>query len=159
MDLGGFVGGSDGSLESEGAVGIRMRDETMDGYKVCVNIEQPSIWYLDTIIQCIVKAYGDANSIPTVMVTFPDDSHRNSLATTCHRYPRLRESRTCIAWGNGSLQATLVIVGEAPSEGNPDATQWQGGNHTGMAYTSRRSGRKIRTLFASLGFAGWHLIS
>jgi len=86
------------------------------------------------------------------MPEFPDDDRRNTLAADCQRCPNLAESRTCISWGNGPLDADLVVVGEAPAEGDPDAEQWQGGNLTGMAYTSRASGRKIRGLLADAGF-------
>jgi uracil-DNA glycosylase family 4 len=51
------------------------------------------------------------------------------------------------------VDAAIVVVGEAPGAGDPDADRWRGGNHTGMAYTSRHSGRRIRTLFESLGYA------
>lgn len=86
-------------------------------------------------------------------MTYPDPSDRNRLADDCKRCPALVESRTRISWGVGSTTATLVIVGEAPGAGDPDADRWKGGNHTGMAYTSRHSGRRIRTLFRSLGYA------
>jgi len=82
----------------------------------------------------------------------PDRAERNALTADCRRCPVLAESRTCISWGNGPLSADLVVVGEAPADGDPDAEQWQGGNLTGMAYTSRRSGRKIRQVLADAGF-------
>lgn len=84
------------------------------------------------------------------MPTFPDA--RNDLTSDCRRCPELVESRDCISWGNGPLDASVVVVGEAPAEGDPDADQWRGGNLTGMAYTSRASGRKIRDLLADAGF-------
>lgn len=83
---------------------------------------------------------------------FPDADGQHALADDCRRCPELTESRTCISWGNGPLDATLVVVGEAPAAGDPDADRWRGGNLTGMAYTSRASGRKIRTLLADAGF-------
>jgi len=83
---------------------------------------------------------------------FPDDERRNALADECRRCPGLAESRTCISWGNGPLDADLVVVGEAPAEGDPDAERWRGGNLTGMAYTSRRSGRKVRAVLADAGY-------
>jgi len=83
---------------------------------------------------------------------FPDPDSRNALAVDCRRCPELAESRDCISWGTGPLDASVVVVGEAPAEGDPGADQWQGGNRTGMAYTSRASGRKIRTLLADAGF-------
>ena len=83
---------------------------------------------------------------------FPDAGSQNGLADDCRRCPELTESRTRISWGNGPLDATLVVVGEAPAAGDPGADQWQGGNLTGMAYTSRASGRQIRTLLADAGF-------
>jgi uracil-DNA glycosylase family 4 len=87
------------------------------------------------------------------MATFPDPEDRNPLAADCQRCPSLVEDRTCISWGVGSLDATLVVVGEAPGAGNPEADRWQGGNHTGMAYTARHSGRRVRDLFEGLGYA------
>ncbi|WP_158055284.1 uracil-DNA glycosylase [Halorussus halophilus] len=86
------------------------------------------------------------------MVEFPDPKSRNVLEPGCARCPHLVESRECISWGNGSLDAEVVVVGEAPAYGNPDAEQWRGGNWTGLAYTSRHSGQKIRDLFADAGF-------
>ncbi|WP_262179031.1 uracil-DNA glycosylase [Haloarcula laminariae] len=86
------------------------------------------------------------------MPPFPDDDSRNALAADCRRCPELVESRTCLSWGNGPLDADVVVVGEAPAEGDPGADQWRGGNLTGMAYTSRASGRKIRSLLSDAGF-------
>ena len=86
------------------------------------------------------------------MPEYPDLDSKNVLAPGCERCPALAESRECISWGNGSLDAELVVVGEAPGAGTPEADLWKGGNWTGMAYTARHSGRKIRDLFADLGF-------
>ncbi|WP_123536585.1 uracil-DNA glycosylase [Halosimplex salinum] len=88
------------------------------------------------------------------MPSFPDPDDRNALADDCRRCPALTEHRQCISWGNGPTDAALVVVGEAPAAGDPDADRWRGGNLTGMAYTSRRSGRKIREIVADAGFAG-----
>lgn len=85
-------------------------------------------------------------------VAFPDPADRNPLADDCRRCPALCEARTRISWGVGPPDASLVVVGEAPAEGDPDADRWRGGNLTGMAYTSRASGRKIRAMVADLGF-------
>ena len=85
-------------------------------------------------------------------MAFPDPTDRNRLAEDCQRCPALVESRTRISWGVGSLDASLVVVGEAPGAGTPEADRWRGGNHTGMAYTARHSGRRIRRLFESLGY-------
>jgi uracil-DNA glycosylase family 4 len=82
----------------------------------------------------------------------PAAEDRNVLEPDCSRCPALVESRTYIAWGNGPLDAPILVVGEAPGAGDPDAEDWQGGNHSGLAYTSRHSGRRIRGLFADLGF-------
>jgi len=87
------------------------------------------------------------------MPTFPDPEDRRELAADCFRCPALVEGRTRISWGVGADDATLVVVGEAPGAGDPDADRWRGGNHTGMAYTSRHSGRRIRGLLESLGYA------
>ncbi|WP_135303547.1 uracil-DNA glycosylase [Haloarcula amylovorans] len=86
------------------------------------------------------------------MPEFPDLDERNRQAADCQRCPALAEARECISWGNGPLDADVVVVGEAPAEGDPEADHWQGGNLTGMAYTSRRSGRKVRALLADAGF-------
>ena len=86
------------------------------------------------------------------MVSYPSPSSVNPLAETCTRCPALVKARERIAWGNGSTDAALVVVGEAPGEGTPEADRWQGGNWTGMAYTARHSGRKVRRLCADLGY-------
>ncbi|MFT4905824.1 MAG: uracil-DNA glycosylase, partial [Natronomonas sp.] len=86
------------------------------------------------------------------MARFPDPDGRNALAADCQQCPELVEGRTCISWGVGARDATLVVVGEAPGAGTPEADRWQGGNHTGMAYTSRHSGRRVRGLFETLGY-------
>ena len=85
------------------------------------------------------------------MTEFP--ATRNALAEDCRRCPTLAQNRECISWGNGPLDASVVVVGEAPAAGDPDADKWRGGNLTGMAYTSRASGRKIRELLADAGFS------
>ena len=85
---------------------------------------------------------------------FPDPDERAVLAPDCARCPALVESRERISWGVGPADADLVVVGEAPAAGDPDAERWKGGNLTGMAYTSRASGRKVRRLVADAGFAG-----
>jgi len=86
------------------------------------------------------------------VATYPDPATKHQLAAGCRRCPALVESRECISWGNGPLDATVVVVGEAPGAGTPDADRWQGGNWTGRAYTSRHSGRRVRELFADLGY-------
>ncbi|PSP92703.1 uracil-DNA glycosylase [Halobacteriales archaeon QS_4_62_28] len=86
------------------------------------------------------------------MPPFPDADEKHALAEDCRRCPALVDARECISWGNGPLDADLVVVGEAPGSGDPTADEWQGGNYTGMAYTNRPSGRKIRTLLADAGF-------
>jgi len=87
------------------------------------------------------------------VATFPDPDDRMPLAPDCRRCPALAAARNRISWGVGATDATLVIVGEAPGAGDPEADRWRGGNHTGMAYTSRHSGRRIRDRFESLGYA------
>lgn len=84
------------------------------------------------------------------MPEFPDSPY--VLEPGCARCPALVDSRERISWGNGSLDADLVVVGEAPGAGTPEAERWRGGNFTGMAYTARHSGRKIRELFCDLGY-------
>lgn len=83
---------------------------------------------------------------------FPNPDSQHVLAEGCARCPALADARECISWGQGSLDADLVVVGEAPGAGDPDADTWRGGNHTGMAYTTRHSGRRVRELVADLGF-------
>lgn len=85
------------------------------------------------------------------MPAFPDSERRNVLEPDCQRCPALVESRECISWGNGPLNAQVMVVGEAPGAGDPAAERWQGGNWTGMAYTSRHSGRRIRSLLEAVG--------
>lgn len=86
------------------------------------------------------------------MPEFPDPDARNVLEPGCERCPALAECRERVAWGNGALAADLMVVGEAPAAGEPEADRWQGGNWTGMAYTSRHSGRRVRDLVSDLGF-------
>lgn len=81
---------------------------------------------------------------------FPET--RRVLEPDCDRCPVLVESRECISWGTGPLEASIVVVGEAPGYGNPDADRWRGGNWTGRAYTSRHSGRRIRRMLERVGF-------
>ncbi|UPV76129.1 uracil-DNA glycosylase [Halorussus limi] len=104
------------------------------------------------------------------MTEYPDPDSRNVLEPGCARCPALVESRERISWGNGSLDTDVVVVGEAPAlgveprstetrsgdeprVGDPGADRWRGGNRTGMAYTSRHSGRAIRDLFADAELA------
>ena len=86
----------------------------------------------------------------------PDPDARNVLEPDCSRCPSLVESRTCISWGNGPPDADAVVIGEAPGAGDPDADVWGGGNHTGLAYTSRHSGRAIRRLLTGLGVDAYY---
>jgi uracil-DNA glycosylase family 4 len=81
----------------------------------------------------------------------PDDRH--VLEPGCDRCPALVASRTRISWGNGPLDADVVVVGEAPGAGDPDADAWRGGNRSGLAYTARHSGRRIRETMAAVGYA------
>jgi uracil-DNA glycosylase family 4 len=85
--------------------------------------------------------------------SFPDPDDALVLDPDCARCPALVDSRTCISWGNGPRDADVVVVGEAPGAGDPDADRWRGGNHTGLAYTARHSGRRVRRLLAALGYA------
>jgi uracil-DNA glycosylase family 4 len=84
---------------------------------------------------------------------FPDSDTQNPVAAGCERCPELVDCRTRISHGVGPDDASLVVVGEAPGAGNPDAERWRGGNLTGMAYTTRNSGRKVRRLVADAGYA------
>lgn len=84
------------------------------------------------------------------MPQYPDS--RNVLQPDCARCPHLAETRECISWGTGPLDASILVVGEAPGAGTPEADRWKGGNWTGMAYTARHSGRLIRELMADAGY-------
>lgn len=87
------------------------------------------------------------------MPIFPSSEEQLVLEPNCHRCPELVDSRNTISWGTGPMNATLMIVGEAPGNGDPSAAEWRGGNWTGMAYTTRHSGRQIRTMFENLGYS------
>jgi uracil-DNA glycosylase family 4 len=73
------------------------------------------------------------------------------VETDCTRCPELVACRTEISWGNGPRDASVVVVGEAPGAGDPTADRWRGGNHTGAAYTTRHSGRRVRRLMNAVG--------
>ena len=90
------------------------------------------------------------------MATFPDPGTKHVLDSGCSRCPELAECRTRISWGNGPSDADVLVVGEAPAAGEPAADRWQGGNLTGLAYTSRHSGRLIRDLFDELGYEPYY---
>ncbi|WP_096391605.1 uracil-DNA glycosylase [Halopenitus persicus] len=79
-------------------------------------------------------------------------ARRHVLEPDCSRCDRLPEDRTCIGWGTGPLDAAVMVIGEAPAAGDPDAERWRGGNLTGKAYTASHSGRRIRRLFESIGY-------
>ena len=52
------------------------------------------------------------------MPRYPDLERQNALRADCQRCPALVESRECISWGNGPLDASVVVVGEAPGVSN-----------------------------------------
>lgn len=88
---------------------------------------------------------------------FPDPDERLVLEPDCTRCPALVDCRERISWGNGPpsgdpSDADVLVVGEAPGAGNPGADRWRGGNWTGMAYTSRHSGRRIRRTMTAVGY-------
>jgi DNA polymerase len=99
-----------------------------------------------------IEKISSADTTVASVPEFPDPDERHALAADCRRCSELAESRDCISWGNGPLDADVVVVGEAPAAGDTEADRWRGGNRTGMAYTSRASGRKIRDLLADAGF-------
>ncbi|WP_299334666.1 uracil-DNA glycosylase [Haloplanus sp.] len=84
----------------------------------------------------------------------PDSDDALVLAPDCRRCPALVDARDRIAWGNGPRDAAVLVVGEAPATGDPDAVDWPGGNRSGLAYTSLHSGRRIRSLLAAVGLDG-----
>ncbi|WP_369684845.1 uracil-DNA glycosylase family protein [Halalkalicoccus sp. NIPERK01] len=91
-----------------------------------------------------------AESLGSTVPEYPET--RNVLEPNCTRCPHLAESRECISWGTGPLDSSVIVVGEAPGAGTPEADRWKGGNWTGMAYTARHSGRVIRDLMESVGY-------
>ena len=94
---------------------------------------------------------GDGDNRVSEGDRFPDPGSRTVLEPGCRRCPALVESRNRISWGTGPADADVMVVGEAPGAGDESADPWRGGNHTGMAYTTRHSGRRVRGLFARLG--------
>jgi len=88
--------------------------------------------------------------------SFPDPDDRLPLSDDCRRCPALVATRNRICWGAGPRDATLVVVGEAPAAGSPDAERWRGGNWTGMAYSGGRSGKKIRAMVEELGHDAYY---
>ncbi|MFC4540707.1 uracil-DNA glycosylase family protein [Halosolutus amylolyticus] len=82
----------------------------------------------------------------------PFPTARHVLEDDCRRCPALVEHRECISWGTGDPDASVVVVGEAPGYGTPEADRWRGGNWTAKAYTSRHSGRRIRRMLAQVGY-------
>ncbi|MGQ4556441.1 uracil-DNA glycosylase family protein [Halobellus sp. GM3] len=85
----------------------------------------------------------------TVDRQYPTERH--VLDAGCDRCPALVACREEISWGTGDLDADVMVVGEAPGAGNPEAETWRGGNWTGRAYTARHSGRRVRRLLAEIG--------
>jgi uracil-DNA glycosylase family 4 len=83
---------------------------------------------------------------------FPPADAAFVVEPDCERCPALADCRNRIAWGNGPLDADVVVVGEAPGAGNPDTERWRGGNWTGLAYTAQHSGRRIRETMATVGY-------
>lgn len=91
-----------------------------------------------------------SDSEPAADPEFPTTRH--VVEAGCSRCSALARARERISWGTGPLDASVVVVGEAPGAGTPEAERWRGGNWTGMAYTARHSGRIVRTLLASVGY-------
>ncbi len=83
---------------------------------------------------------------------YPDPDSALVLEPDCERCPALADCRNRIAWGNGPEDADVLVVGEAPGAGVPDADRWKGGNWTGLAYTAQHSGRRIRETMAEVGY-------
>jgi uracil-DNA glycosylase len=82
---------------------------------------------------------------------FPDPDDRLVLEADCRRCPALAACRERTSWGVSPRDADVMVVGEAPGAGDPDAERWQGGNHTGMADTSAHSGRRVHETIRRAG--------
>ncbi|MFB6127159.1 MAG: uracil-DNA glycosylase family protein [Halolamina sp.] len=95
---------------------------------------------------------ADADAVTDPEPTHPTPGDRLAVEPGCARCPALADCRETISWGNGPTDAAVVVVGEAPGYGGPEAETWRGGNWSGFAYTSRHSGRRVRRLFAALGY-------
>ena len=94
---------------------------------------------------------SDTTEPRTTDPAFPTTRH--VLESDCTRCPALVAGRECISWGTGRSDASILVIGEAPGYGNPDALRWRGGNWTGKAYTSRHSGRRIRSMIEKIGYS------
>lgn len=95
---------------------------------------------------------GEPPAMDAEEPTVPDPDRRQVLEPGCSRCPALAAARERIAWGVGPDDAAVMVVGEAPGAGDPEADRWRGGNWTGMAYTARHSGRQIRETMARAGY-------
>jgi uracil-DNA glycosylase len=54
---------------------------------------------------------------------YPDPETATVLEPDCDRCPALVGSREYISWGNVNHDADVVVVGEAPGAGDPDAAR------------------------------------
>ena len=79
-----------------------------------------------------------------------DENLRNILQDDCVACS-LHTARNRISWGYGSMPCALMLIGEAPAEGDPLDPLWQGSNYTGIPFTNKRSGIKLRQLMWELG--------
>jgi hypothetical protein len=79
-----------------------------------------------------------------------DENLRNTLQDDCTACS-LHTGRHRISWGHGRVPCKLMLVGEAPARGEPLAPLWKGSNYTGIPYTNKRSGVKLRELMCKLG--------
>ena len=79
-----------------------------------------------------------------------DENLRNILQDNCVACS-LHTARNLISWGYGPVPCQLMLVGEAPAEGDPRCPLWKGSNYTGMPFTNERSGVKLRELMCELG--------
>lgn len=67
------------------------------------------------------------------------------LAQGCTRCPDLVANRRCIVHGYGTVDASVVFVGEAPG--------YKGGDLSGVPFTRDRSGVRLQQLLIKLGLS------
>ena len=79
-----------------------------------------------------------------------DERLRNILQDDCVACS-LHTARNEISWGYGAVPCKLMLVGQAPAEGDPLCPLWKGSNYTGIPFTNEKSGVTLRELMYELG--------